>query len=274
MLWLAGMVLHVVGYVTLIYYMSFWDMHTSGPSAFLYLAIAIMSVAVGVSIAWMGGAIWNKAGLRNTGQKFEHKGLKRTGVVVHLIIMAPSFIVLYFAISNVLHTGAKKVAEHNRYTSSYTMETRQIMEDMEGSNRSSPELIQSFVTALDSDSEDIRAIAAKELGVRGESNEEVLPALRKALADPKPLVRTCAAYAVWKLTDDAEEVIPVLLAQLDDEDVALSDNVLIVFQEMGPKAASAIPTLEKLRKDANPKLERSIGYALEAIQPKAHKERE
>lgn len=89
----------------------------------------------------------------------------------------------------------------------------------------------------------VREQAVIALGKLGMHSEPYLEKLRELTTDKKSRVRARAIQAVWRLEQKDEAAVKSLLPLLDDLDT--SDTATIVLGEMGPAAATAVPTLIK-----------------------------
>jgi HEAT repeat protein len=104
----------------------------------------------------------------------------------------------------------------------------------------------------------VRHHAAKSLGQIGSRN--AVPALVAALRDPHANVRAEAARAIYLIGDDAnlqKAAMPVLIQDLEDE---WNIYALYALADIGPRAKSALPALQKMLRNGP---EQSTRYPLE-----------
>lgn len=73
--------------------------------------------------------------------------------------------------------------------------------------------------------------------------------VRSYLTDESLMYRVFGARAYWKITGDASPVLPVLVAALSKENSFWAADIL---KEMGPAAASAVPTLRETYRIGSP----------------------
>ena len=105
----------------------------------------------------------------------------------------------------------------------------------------------------------------------GPSAHTALPALARAMQPQRTWMAVVAARACWKIEGNPEPVLPVLmeaLQHLGDSEIEPA-LAAMVLAEMGPKAQTAVPTLEAARVHGKRNLRREATLALARIRESA-----
>jgi tetratricopeptide (TPR) repeat protein len=108
-----------------------------------------------------------------------------------------------------------------------------------------PTNVSALLAALHHKEPTIRFGAAHSLGDLGEAGRPALDSLKQALLDRDLGVRVQAARAVWLIDGQIEVPISILIEAVAGDDEILRWIAADCLGEIGPRAATAIPTLEK-----------------------------
>ena len=97
----------------------------------------------------------------------------------------------------------------------------------------------------------VRITALEELAKIGQIQkaliEEAIPDMMKALEDKEPEVRAAAAKAVGMIDPDADEVVPKLMKMIkEDKEEAVKIGAIQGLGQMGPSAKSAVKELREM----------------------------
>ena len=104
-----------------------------------------------------------------------------------------------------------------------------------------------YITALGSDAADVRANAADQLGLLGESAADTIPQLIEALRDNYEPVRLNAAYALGTI---GEPAVPQLIAALGDENGPTRRMAAYALAAVGTPAVTALTEALQHTEDA------------------------
>lgn len=107
-----------------------------------------------------------------------------------------------------------------------------------------------------------RIAAAEALGRLGKSSVPAVPALLRALHDPRADVRWRAATALARIGPSA---VDGLTRKLEDPDPVVRQAAAYALGEMREDAESSVPSLLLLTKDQNPDVRSSAAYSLAMI---------
>ncbi len=111
-----------------------------------------------------------------------------------------------------------------------------------------------------------RGNAAFVLGKIGPAAGQAVPTLKSALQVPNPYLRGQAAVALWHIDGDAETALSTLLQLMPFTHESDKRDWLIALSEMGPRAVSALPQLEReLSQDEYPEILVQVTNALLSI---------
>jgi HEAT repeat protein len=112
--------------------------------------------------------------------------------------------------------------------------------------------VPALALTLRDDFADARMYAAEALRAIGPKAEEAIPALLEALKDKDPSVRTTSARALFKISPaHAAESARALASIFDGKHDGDRIRAAEALEEIGPKAAGAIPVLKSVLKDPN-----------------------
>jgi HEAT repeat protein len=102
-----------------------------------------------------------------------------------------------------------------------------------------------LAAALTEKSSHVRRLAAEHLEDLGPHSKEVVPALRKALADEDSEVRESAVRALLRIDHPVgvKEGVPVLVRMVEDKTHPYRSVLVRRLGELGPEARAAVPTL-------------------------------
>jgi hypothetical protein len=106
-----------------------------------------------------------------------------------------------------------------------------------------------LVQLLDSIDPGERRSAAAALAVYGHTSAQVIPVVRRRLADADPLVRACAARILWQLEGRARALTPALRNLVETGDAKALLPAACILGQIGPPAVDA---LVALRRQAQP----------------------
>jgi hypothetical protein len=123
----------------------------------------------------------------------------------------------------------------------------------------------------------IRATTALSLANLGPSARQALPELKYLATNGDAYQKLAAAAAVWRLTSNVEFCLPILVNEMPNIQMGMKHLPADTLAEIGPRAAAAIPMLEKELKASGQTLQSpwnaeepsSIRHALLSIDPKA-----
>jgi len=156
-----------------------------------------------------------------------------------------------------------------------------------------PEAVTILSGLLHDSAAEVRARAAEALGHHGPAAASARSALVEKLADPETTVRRAAAKALGRLGADPEVTLPLLVKLLEDKDPSVRNRAMdslaesgaqgldrliaslgnektaywacLIVNEIGPKAAAAVPALVKLLDDPQIDVRREAILALGSI---------
>lgn len=113
----------------------------------------------------------------------------------------------------------------------------------------------------------VRYRAAKALSKVGSAAKEAVPQLGEALSDPNPDVRYYAAKALAEVATHTEPVVAALAKALQLKgETRTRYYVLKCLNELGPKAAPALPAIRQLKQDPDEKLRKSAESILKELE--------
>ncbi len=113
----------------------------------------------------------------------------------------------------------------------------------------------------------VRAAAVEALGKRGETNEEIVGALLRALLDPTDPVKVEATKAVPRLAGPTEPAIDGLCALLDADNAWVQVHAALGLGRLGPPAVKAGQALLRAAQTAELSVREQAMRALVMIQP-------
>ncbi len=120
--------------------------------------------------------------------------------------------------------------------------------------------------ALAGGDERVRASAARALGYRGAAAKAALPALIKAISDPKAFrVKQAALLALAKFGPSAAPAIDKLIKLLKDPAPRFRELAAHVLGQIGPAASAAVGPLKKASIDEQATVQAAAKRALAAI---------
>jgi HEAT repeat protein len=130
--------------------------------------------------------------------------------------------------------------------------------------------------------EGVKVSAARALDRTDLSRDDVVTALRGALADPSVSVRTAAAESLWRQGIAARELLPVFIesagqirerAPIDATEIMPwhhgAREVAALLAELGPEADASVPILVNILTDDDAETRIAAADALSAIGPEA-----
>lgn len=108
--------------------------------------------------------------------------------------------------------------------------------------------VPALIEAMDDPDAAVRSQAAWSLGEMGPAGRAGYPRLVRAFRDPDDTVRSAASYAITRLGPPEEE-LSQLLGSLDHADPVVRRSAADALGMAGPRAASALPALQRLSDD-------------------------
>ncbi len=126
-----------------------------------------------------------------------------------------------------------------------------------------PERTAALIAALKDKDMEVRGAVAVSLGEHPDA--EAVPALSAALSDKSAFVRAQAVHALGVNGRGASQAVPNLISLLTkDEDVEVKRRAATALGEIGDR--SALPALERARRDKDPYLEQAAIDAIKIIE--------
>ena len=109
---------------------------------------------------------------------------------------------------------------------------------------------------------EVRAAAAKALGVIGTDAHDAIPTLARALRDPARQVSLESATALARIGRNS---VPALTDALREKDGGVRHVAVYALGEIGPDAQAAVPLLVGMLDETNEPLRASVAYTLSRI---------
>ncbi len=130
--------------------------------------------------------------------------------------------------------------------------------------------VNTLVKDLKDKDEEIRALAATNIGILGAEGKSGVQALSEVLLrDKSRTVRREAARALGRIGKDAKDAVKALANALADSDEQLRINAAVALGEIGPAAQNALPALAAaIQKDKNEEFRDAANRAADKIQGK------
>jgi hypothetical protein len=133
----------------------------------------------------------------------------------------------------------------------------------------SPETaVESLAAELSSPDSTLRQHAAVKLSAMGQAATKASAALKNAMNDSNSTVSDAAAEALVKVTP--ELAIPKLIENLKNSSWQVRQKAAQMLGEIGQPARDAVPALEKVKRDPDIDVRKTVASALHAIDPTGH----
>jgi HEAT repeat protein len=133
--------------------------------------------------------------------------------------------------------------------------------------RMGPPGVQALLTALKTDTVDVRKRVIAALGTGVLNVKESSPALRKALEDESVCVE--GAYALWKIEPKNDATIPALVRCLRGRNSENRGEAARMLGYIGPEAKEAVPALLSALSDPVSHVRAEVIAAIKRIDPQA-----
>ena len=108
-----------------------------------------------------------------------------------------------------------------------------------------PSQVPALLAALRAEEPEVRFGAAQTLGDLGPAGRPALGALTQALRDRNQGVRLQAARALWLIDQQVDTTLPVFIEAVGADDEVLCWIAADCLGDIGPRAAAAVPALQK-----------------------------